>query len=160
GNTLQKESYDLTSVTGIGFPSDEFTKIASSATQYGTSRSTTSALVSFFGKGTYIFADKYILDASIRADGSSRFGKENKWAYFPSIGGAWRISQESFLADIQWLSDLKLKASYGITGNQNGINDFASRGLWSGGHNYLSASGIFPSQLANPNLKWETTSQF
>ncbi|MBD1429530.1 SusC/RagA family TonB-linked outer membrane protein [Sphingobacterium litopenaei] len=160
GNTLQKESHDLTSVTGIGFPSDEFTKIASSATQYGTSRSTASALVSFFGKGTYIYADKYILDASIRADGSSRFGKENRWAYFPSIGGAWRISQESFLADIQWLSDLKLKASYGITGNQNGINDFSSRGLWSGGYNYLNASGIFPSQLANPNLKWETTSQF
>ena len=160
GNTLQKEIYDLTSVTGIGFPSDAFTKIASSATQYGTSSSTASGLISFFGKGTYIFKDKYIVDASVRADGSSRFGKENRWAYFPSVGAAWRLSNESFIADIDWLSDLKLKSSYGITGNQNGINDFASRGLWSGGSNYLNASGIFPSQLANPNLKWETTAQF
>lgn len=160
GNTLQKDIYNLTSVTGIGFPSDEFTKVASSATQYGTSSATASSLISFFGKTNYVLADKYILDVSVRTDGSSRFGKQNRWAYFPSVGGAWRISKENFLANVTWISDLKLKSSYGITGNQNGINDFASRGLWSGGSNYLNASGIFPRQLANPNLKWETTAQF
>src|SRR5690606_25610257 len=160
GNTLQKDSYALTSITGIGFPSDEFTKITSSATQFGTSSATASALVSFFGKTAYSYNDKYIVDLSLRTDGSSRFGVENRWAYFPSIGGAWRLSEESFLKDASWIDDFKIKSSYGITGNQNGINDFASRGLWTGGNNYLNASGIFPSQLANPNLKWETTAQF
>lgn len=160
GNTVQKDSYALTSVTGIGFPSDEFTKITSSATQYGTSSATSSALVSFFGKAAYTYDDKYILDLSLRTDGSSRFGVENRWAYFPSVGGAWRLSEETFLKQVSWIDDFKLKSSYGITGNQNGINDFASRGLWTGGNNYLNSSGIFPSQLANPNLKWETTAQF
>lgn len=160
GNTIQKDNYALTSITGIGFPSDEFTKITSSATQYGTSSATSSALVSFFGKASYSYNDRYILDVSARTDGSSRFGTENRWAYFPSIGGAWRISEESFMDDVSWIQDFKVKSSYGITGNQNGINDFASRGLWTGGNNYLNTSGIFPSQLANPNLKWETTAQF
>jgi TonB-dependent starch-binding outer membrane protein SusC len=96
----------------------------------------------------------------VRADGSSRFGAANKWGYFPSVGAAWRVKQENFFQDIDVISDLKLRSSFGIIGNQNGIGNFAAQGLWSGSAPYQSNPGIAPQQLANPDLKWETTRQF
>src|SRR5690606_33808729 len=91
-------------------------------------------------------------------------GANNRWGYFPAFSGAWRISQEGFLQDAFWLSDLKIRASWGITGNQSGINNFAARGLWSGGATYAdalgsSASGIAPNQLGNDDLRWVKTTQ-
>ncbi len=160
GNTLQKETFETTSVTGIGYPTDQFTLVASSASQTGTSRKSQAGLVSFFGRASYGYNRKYMVDASIRADASSRFGKDNRWGYFPSAGVAWRASEEDFIKQLDLFSELKFNASYGLTGNQNGIPDFAALGLWNGGNNYLSTSGILPFQLANPNLKWETTTQF
>jgi len=120
-------------------------------------------LASFFGRFDYNIASKYYFDASIRADGSSKFGVNNKWGYFPAFSVAWRLKQESFLSTANWLSDLKLRASYGITGNQ-GIPNFAAQGLWNGGSSYADVSGtaapgIGPTQLGNPNLKWEQTAQ-
>lgn len=160
GNTLQKETFETTSVTGIGYPTDEFTLVASSASQTGTSRQSQAGLISFFGRASYGYNRKYMIDASIRADASSRFGKDNRWGYFPAAGLAWRASEEDFIKELNLFSELKFNASYGLTGNQNGIPDFAALGLWNGGNNYLSTSGILPFQLANPNLKWETTTQF
>lgn len=159
GNTIQKETFESTSITGRGFPTDQFSQIASSASQTGTSNKSQAGLVSFFGRLSYGYNRKYMFDASLRADASSRFGKDNRWGYFPAAGVAWRASEEDFIKNLKIFSELKFNASYGTTGNQNGISDFAAQGLWNGGNSYLNTSGIRPFQLANPDLKWETTTQ-
>jgi TonB-dependent starch-binding outer membrane protein SusC len=164
GNTLQSNLITVNADTGTGFPNNSYTSIASAATTTAWQSWTKGNLASFFGRIDYNFAGKYFLEASARADGSSKFGANNKWGYFPSIGASWRLKQEEFLEDVGWLSDLKLRGSYGITGNQNGIDNFAAQGLWSGGYAYPdNASGAQPGtapyQLGNANLKWERTAQ-
>jgi TonB-linked SusC/RagA family outer membrane protein len=159
GNTVQKESFEVTSITGIGFPTDGFSKIASAAVQTGTSSSSDAGLVSYFSRVNYVFDKKYSVDVNFRADASSRFGKDHRWGYFPAVGISWRAGQEKFIRTLNVFSDLKFRASYGSTGNQNGIPDFAAKGLWSGGNTYQDVSGIAPIQLANPDLRWETTKQ-
>jgi len=158
GTTLQESVTDLTSATGQGFPTDAFTEIVAAAVQRSSSTSTSYGLGSLFSRINYDYDKKYLLTANIRRDGSSRFGKDNRWGTFPSVGLGWVISEESFLKGSKTLSSLKLRASYGITGNQSGILDFQSRGLWGGGA-YADVPGIAPTQMANPNLKWETTNQ-
>lgn len=160
GNTLQEISFKRSSLTGRNFPGDDFRRIASSSLQTGSSTATSSGLASFFTNWNYIYNDRYIFDVNFRADASSRFGADNQWGYFPAAGVAWRVSEEEFLRDIDFLDELKVSVNLGITGNQSGINDFASLGLWSGGNNYLEAPGTAPSQMRNPNLRWETTTQW
>lgn len=160
GNTLQEISLDRSSVTGRNFPGNDFRRIASSSLQTGSTTGTKSGLVSFFTNWNYIYKDKYILDINFRADASSRFGSGNRWGYFPAAGVAWRLSREEFLRDLSFLDELKVSFNAGITGNQSGINDFASLGLWNGGANYQGSPGTTPSQMANPNLRWETTTQW
>lgn len=164
GNTVQSNLTTNTSATGTGFPNNSYTSISSAATQTASQTWAKGNLASFFGRIDYNYAGKYFIEASARADGSSKFGANNQWGYFPSIGASWRLKEESFLRSVHWISDLKLRGSYGITGNQNGINDFAAQGLWSGGYAYPdNASGAQPGtapyQLANANLKWERTAQ-
>lgn len=160
GNTIQKETFQRTSVTGTGFPTDEFSRIASAAIQTGSSTYSDATLLSYFGRASYTFDQKYTVTADLRADASSRFGSDNRWGYFPAVGLSWVAIRENFIKDLNIFSDLKFRASLGTTGNQNGIPDFASKGLWSGGRTYLDISGIAPFQMANPGLKWETTRQF
>ncbi|MGF7214791.1 TonB-linked SusC/RagA family outer membrane protein [Spirosoma lacussanchae] len=159
GNSVQGNVTKQTLAQGTNFPSDDFKQIASASVTTSSSNRSQNRLTSFFGRVDYNFARKYFIEASLRADASSRFGANNRWGYFPSAGVAWQIKQERFLQDVGAISDLKLRASIGWTGNQNGINDFASRGLWGGGFNYQDNPGSFPTQLANPDLKWETTRQ-
>jgi TonB-linked SusC/RagA family outer membrane protein len=158
GTTLQESVTDLTSATGQGFPTDAFTEIVAAAVQRSSSTSTSYGLGSLFSRINYDYDKKYLLTANIRRDGSSRFGKDNRWGTFPSVGLGWVVSEESFLKGSKTLSSLKIRASYGITGNQSGILDFQSRGLWGGGA-YADVPGIAPTQMANPDLKWETTNQ-
>lgn len=160
GNTLQSNIYERTFLQGRGFPNNSFTKISSASAITGTQNWSKNTLASFFGRVDYNLLEKYLLDFSLRADGSSKFGVNRKWGYFPAVGAAWRIKQEDFLEDVSFISDLKLRASYGITGNQNGIGDFAAQGLWSGGVSYEGNSGISPEQLSNADLRWEKTNQF
>ena len=122
------------------------------------------ALISFMGRINYGLFDKYLLTLSYRADGSSVFGENNKWGYFPSGSLAWRISQEGFLKDSQVVTDLKLRVSYGITGNQaiSPYGSLASLASWyrygyNNGSNLNIGFGL--SDIANPNLKWESTAQ-
>ena len=164
GNTIQGNVITSTSAQGSGFPNNSFSLISAAATRTSSQSWTKSNLTSFFSRAEYNYANRYFTEFSLRADGSSRFGENNKFGYFPSVGVAWRIIQEKFLEKAGLLSDLKLRASYGMTGNQNGINNFAALGLWSGGAGYPDNStgdkpGISPQQLANPNLKWEKTRQ-
>ncbi|HOW39647.1 MAG TPA: SusC/RagA family TonB-linked outer membrane protein [Bacteroidales bacterium] len=124
------------------------------------------ALVSFMGRINYGLMDKYLLTLSYRADGSSVFGENNKWGYFPSGSLAWRISQEGFLQDSEVITDLKLRISYGVTGNQ-GISPYGSLARLGSGESYRYPYmngqnlniGFGIAGIANPDLKWESTAQ-
>jgi iron complex outermembrane receptor protein len=128
-----------------------------------------SKLISFFGRLNLNMKEKYLLTATLRRDGSSRFGDNNKWGLFPSVSAGWRISEEDFMQSSEnWLSYLKLRAGYGVTGNQDGIGEYKSLFLLgtSGGASYYDAvSGTWKQsygaiQNPNPDLKWESTAQF
>jgi TonB-linked SusC/RagA family outer membrane protein len=118
-------------------------------------------LMSFLGRVAYSYNNKYLLTASIRADGSSKFGKENKWGYFPSVALGWTLSEESIIKNMNIFDNFKLRASYGVTGN-NQIPAYSSIGLL-GAANYVFNdvfySGIAQNNVSNPGLKWETTAQ-
>jgi len=166
GNSIQTTTSELTGATGYGFPNNSFKEISSASTRTSSESKLQSTIASFFGRVNYSIQDKYFIEGSIRADGSSKFGANNRWGYFPAIGAAWRIKEEPFLKDNKQISDLKLRFSVGSAGNQNGLNDNAAQGLWSGTAQYPdnltsgSKAGTAPAQLANPDLKWETTTTY
>lgn len=159
GNTIQSDQLSRTYAEGRGFANNEFKVISSASSTVSSQNWTKSTLASFFSRIDYAFNHKYLIDFSFRADGSSKFGRDNKWGYFPAIGAAWRIKEEPFLQDVDFLSNLKLRISHGTTGNQNGIGNFAALGLWTGGASYQGVAGTAPQQLGNQNLKWERTRQ-
>ncbi len=114
---------------------------------------------SYFGRFNYSFKDRYLFEANMRIDGSSQFASEERWGYFPSVSGAWRITQESFVPETNWLNELKLRGSWGQLGNINNVGyyDFYD-GLASGTTAVLDQkkiSGVYPNKVANPNLTWE-----
>lgn len=113
------------------------------------------SIASFFGRTFYSFDDRYLLTATIRRDGSSKFAKGNKWGWFPSLAFAWRASQESFLLDNRTIDNLKLRAGWGATGNQN-VNDYAYMALLSF-KTTPWGTGVLTGNTANPDLTWETT---
>jgi len=118
-------------------------------------------LISDFARVNYNFREKYLVQGSVRRDGSSVFGANHQWGYFPSIGAAWRITQEDFMKNQNVFSDLKLRGSYGVTGNSTGFNaytaQFMSGLLGTYYYNGTSISGYGPTQASNPDLKWEKT---
>jgi len=141
------ENYDLSAAETIGNPSSGYSDWT---------------LASFLARANYSFNNKYMLTASIRADGSSRFGADHKWGYFPSAALAWRISEESFMQDINFINSLKLRASYGITGNTalspyQSLNRLNSVKYIYGNH--TDVIGYVPVGISNSDLKWETTGQ-
>ncbi|MDD5695989.1 MAG: TonB-dependent receptor [Bacteroidales bacterium] len=159
GYSFEKYNYRDTYIEAIDFPNEKFQYIESAGTIRAASASALNRFLnSYFGQFRYNYKYKYIFSLSARADGSSKFGKNNHYGYFPAASFAWRISEEPFIKKIPFINELKLRASYGITGN-DGISDFASLGLYGGGYNYGGNSGTAPTQLPNPDLKWETTSQ-
>ena len=119
-------------------------------------------LISFFGRANYAFKERYMITATLRQDGSSKFGSNHKWGTFPSVSAAWGLSQEEFLKDVSWLSDLKLRVGYGVTGNQDGLDPYKTLELYGRSGSYYDSGNWFTayniSQNANPNLKWEQTS--
>ncbi|MBT8397541.1 MAG: TonB-dependent receptor, partial [Gemmatimonadetes bacterium] len=115
-------------------------------------------LLSAFARVNYTYDNRYILNGSIRSDGSSRFGQDNKWGTFMALSAAWQITNETFMDGLDFLTDLKLRASYGETGNE-AIGDFQFLGLY-GTSNYGDTPGTAPSNLPNPGLKWETTTEW
>ncbi len=112
---------------------------------------------SYFGRANYNFSNKYLLTVSGRLDGSSRFGENNRNGFFPAVSGAWRIAEEDFFK-VKGISELKIRASYGLTGNDD-IPQFLYAALY-GITTYGGQPGIYPSSIPNPDLKWETTAQF
>jgi TonB-linked SusC/RagA family outer membrane protein len=159
GHAFQKRNNQWTNISASGFPSDDFRAISSASVTSATGAGTESALLSYFGGANYSYDNRYSLDLTLRADGSSRVGKNNRWAYFPSVGASWNPINEKFFPQTKYINDFRIKGSFGLTGNDQ-VDDFASLGLWQGGANYGGESGVAPSQLPNPDLKWETTRQW
>jgi TonB-dependent starch-binding outer membrane protein SusC len=160
GHSFEKYADRSTYIEGIGFPSENLEYLVSAATiRYADATATDRGLNSFFGQFKYNYFYKYLFTFTARADGSSKFGTNNQYGFFPSGSVAWRISQEDFLKQYSIVSDLKLRAIYGLTGNDE-IPDYQWFGLYGSGFNYGGVSGTAPTQLPNPDLKWETTTQF
>ena len=141
-----------------GFAFDFMTELTgASKPQSVTSWYTEAALISWLGQAQYNYDEKYFASVSFRRDGSSVFGADRKWGNFFSVGASWRVKQEAFLQDVDWLSDLKLRASYGTSGNNAGLSRYESLGLWTASDSYQYGynSGLGHTSLSNPNLGWE-----
>jgi iron complex outermembrane receptor protein len=165
----QKGDFQGNSIRGINFPNDNLG--ASAIQNAGTfpegnisSYRNDRTLVSFLGRANYSFKGRYILTASFRRDGSSVFGANNKWANFPSVSMAWRISDEGFMSNQNVVDDLKLRAGFGITGNQQGIGPLNSVVLVRNTGNTFFGGELIRNfsitQNANPNLRWETREMY
>lgn len=148
-----------------GFLSDNFKWYSLAAAQTVESISSyaeSNTLISMYGRVNYNYADKYLLTATVRRDGSSRFGSGNKWGVFPSVAASWRISQEDFFQN-DVMSDLKLRVSFGITGSQEIGNYNSLSTLGASTNGYLvggeKVTIVLPQQYTNPDLKWEQTAQ-
>jgi TonB-dependent starch-binding outer membrane protein SusC len=141
-----------------GYPSDAIKNLSgASEVIAGTSVNSKYTFLSYFLRGNYSFHDKYLFSASVRTDGSSRFGSNNRYGWFPAASVGWIMSEENFLRGSDFLSFLKLRASYGLTGNAEiGESNFLA--LY-GISNYPGLAGFTPIQLGNPDLKWERTNQ-
>lgn len=162
------QSWDYTYSTSLGFgankvPVDEFwwDMIADGEVTSKTRGVNENVLLSYVGRAQYNYLNRYIFNVSVRHDGSSRLAKGRKWATFPSIAAAWRINEEPFLEDVEKISNLKIRISYGMVGNQEGIGNYTTLGTtvdykMEFGDNFFM--GYLPgNSLPNPKLKWETT---
>ena len=119
-----------------------------------------SKMLSYFGRLNYSYNDRYLLEVNVRADGSSRFYKDNRWGVFPSVSAGWRISEESFMKPVKWINNMKLRASYGTLGNINNVGYYDYFQLLSSGANYnfsdTAVKGVLEAQIPNTSLGWET----
>jgi TonB-linked SusC/RagA family outer membrane protein len=162
GQSYETTKYSYFSTTASGYPNDNFLNGISSADSLISATgdepgSPQAYLLSFYARANYSLLDKYLFTFTGRADGSSRFGPDNKFGYFPSGAIAWRISRENFLRNAGWINDLKIRASYGLTGNQN-IGDQLYRSLYSPSI-YAGGSALVPTQFGNQGIKWESTKE-
>jgi TonB-linked SusC/RagA family outer membrane protein len=159
GITFQQQTVESASTTGRGFPSDSYRKIVSAAQVIGGSSSETGfSLLSYLARANYKLLDKYLFSVSARLDGSSRFGADNQYGFFPAASAGWIMSEESFLKESSFLNFLKLRASYGLTGNSE-IGNFDSRGQYVAVP-YADLAGITPNTVESRSLQWESTAQF
>lgn len=179
GVTYQRTNREYSQIIGTNYPTDEIESInyagqidASNTYTYRTSE----ALVSYLGRINYAYKDKYLLSASLRTDGSSRFAPGNRWSWFPSVSAGWRVEEEPFMKSYDWISSLKLRASYGLTGNNNlptnttGSNDISSYAysntFYPSGYSFgkdgtlVSGLAITSYILGNSNLTWERTNEY
>lgn len=160
GGSVQWNRSELQFMHGEGFASEVFRYPgnAGKITDYR-GRPTAHNLVSAFARGSLALRDRYFLTASVRGDGSSRFGENNRYGVFPAVSAGWMLTDEPFMQPVSRFGELKLRASYGKTGNQ-GINDNFAPLARFGKANYADEPGLAPSAIGNPDLKWETTREF
>ena len=161
GFSFQDWKYERTGLDGMFFPSDNIRTLNAAGTisNQDVNITTEHSLQSFFGRVSYDFNRKYLVEANVRADGSSRFGKDNRYGYFPSASVGWRFSDEALFDQSAFLDDGKLRFSVGQTGNE-AIGNYTSQGEFTVGTNYLDYSGASPSVMPNSGLTWETTTQY
>ncbi|GEO04404.1 SusC/RagA family TonB-linked outer membrane protein [Adhaeribacter aerolatus] len=161
GYTAQKQRDEYSSVTAGNFPNDLVQTLNAGTVNGGTSLASEWSMLSYLARVNYNFLDRYFLTGTIRRDGSSRFGTNTKWGYFPSVSAGWLVSDENFLKNVTLINNLKLRASYGVAGN-NQIPNYGPIGLL-GNQNYVYgnnlANGLNVTNIANQDLKWEKTTQ-
>jgi TonB-linked SusC/RagA family outer membrane protein len=166
GQSYNLDRFDRTTLSSSGgYTSAVIQTLNAAAAVTGNTTSTQNVLISYFSRLQYGYKDKYLLSASLRRDGSSRFGINNQYGIFPSASVGWRISQEDFMKSVPVITNLKLRASYGVNGNNNLPNDYASiatlgTGSYVFGTTPATAIGQAPNVLANPNLQWEKSQTF
>ena len=166
GQSYNLDRFDRTTLSSSGgYTSAVIQTLNAAAAVTGNTTSTQSVLISYFSRLQYGFKDKYLLSASLRRDGSSRFGIDNQYGIFPSASIGWRLIQENFMKKLPVFSNLKLRASFGVNGNNNLPNDYASIAtLGSGGYVFgttpVAAIGQSPNVLANPTLQWEKSQTY
>ena len=172
-NKVFKDVHDISVVVGQGYYSDKIDRVSLSSTGgfnsavvttlnaavgvNGNTTETKNTFLSYFGRLQYAYSQKYLLSASIRRDGSSRFGSNSRWAIFPAVSAGWIISEEKFMQNVAFVSNLKLRASWGKAGNYN-IPDYGSiptLGVSNYSFNGVGVSGQSPSAIVNPDLGWE-----
>lgn len=162
GLSAQKQNYLVASMEAANYPNDNVTTLNAGIVNTGTTTESVWTLLSYFGRINYFFQNKYLLNFSIRWDGSSRFGKNNKYGCFPAVSLGWRVKEENWLKNVDMLSDLKLRVSYGKTGNFQ-INDYGSYSLLQANNYILNGvlvNGLAPATSPNPNISWEKTDQW
>lgn len=163
GQEMQRYEYHYDFYSRTDFPfcasgmRDMTTAASDNGSEYYKSQS---RLASYFADVHYSYADRYFLSASFRRDGSSVFGADHRWGNFWSVGAKWRLSQEAFLQNSNWISTADIRASYGTVGNQSLPSLYAARGYYATGYNYSQTPGIVPVQISNPDLTWETSRKF
>ncbi len=156
---------DANSISSTGFPNDATSNEALQLALTSTVNSSRSSegLDSYMARIHYGFKNKYFVDVTARADGATKFGKNNKYGYFPSVAGAWRIKEENFMKNLNFISDLKLRVSYGVTGNAASIDPYKSLPLVGAGggyeFNHIYLTSISPAAIANSDLRWEKSAQ-
>ncbi len=145
---------------GTGYPNDYvLNNLSSAANAYAVSGDKEKVgLASYFSRMNYIYDDRYLLTFTARLDGSSKFGSDNRYGFFPSVAAAWKINQESFLKQTEWIDQLKLRTSYGIVGGSS-LGTYRWRTKYTSA-GYAGLPGIIPQNLENPALRWERTSMF
>lgn len=157
GYTAQEENWEELKGDGSKFPNDEIRIFQNAESISMNSNKYSWSLLAYFARLDYNFKDKYLLSASVRREGSSRFGADNRWGNFPAVSVGWRVSEESFMPELSWLSNLKVRASYGVTGNNNIGNYSSLSGLNSS--NYILGGGLAPGTVigsfSNTLLGWE-----
>lgn len=161
GFSQQEWKLETTGLNGMYYASDNIRTLNGAGTISNQAVNTTveHGLASYFGRLSYDYKGKYLVQANMRADGSSRFGADNRFGYFPSASAAWRFSDESIFEGYEFLNDGKLRFSVGQTGNE-AIGNYTSQGEFAIGTNYLTYSGAAPTVMPNAGLTWETTTQY
>ncbi len=163
--STQSDEVRTNQASGSGFPNDATTNEALQVATIFSSNSfrASERLDSYMARVNYGYKDKLFFDLTARADGSSKFGKNNKYGFFPAVSGAWRISEESFMKSSSVISDFKLRASYGVTGNSGAISPYQSLATVGPGSSYnignAFVTGLAPNGIANPDLRWEKSYQ-
>lgn len=157
GFTVQSQRFESANFNGQQFPDDDIHTLNAAARITGGTDKSDWSLISYLARANYSYMSRYLVTATVRTDGSSRFGSNNRWGTFPSLALGWVLSEENFLKDTEWVNELKLRASYGFTGNFNignysymsniGTRDYVFNGTL--------ASGRVMNTLGNPNLGWE-----
>lgn len=170
GYSWKDHNYQYAFMDNFDFPSDDFTynnmgsgKALSQGRAGMSTTQNSSRLVGWFGRLNYNFADRYFLSASVRYEGSSKFGADHKWGTFPAVSAGWTISKESFMEDVKALSLLKLRAGYGVTGTEPGSSYMSLNSISLDGFGYYKGQWINllkPSGNPNPDLRWEKKKEF
>ena len=161
GFTVQRDSYDRMSAGASDFPTDYVTYLSAGIVNSGTQVLSEWSMLSLMSRVNYSYDSKYLLTATVRRDGSSRFGRNRQWGVFPSFSVGYNVSEEPFMQGVALVSNLKLRASYGLSGN-NQIGNFTHIGLLST-RNYVENNtqrpGLVPNSLSNDDLTWEKSRQ-